>query len=113
MVEQALKTDTDNPLLHLCAFFERALRGEKDKALKLWKSEYQDSLNLQHPLAAAIRRAFVPRRPSPVDRSVHGAPAGQRDRFYIMIPSRCLSFVMYFSKKCFWMSFISSSRPWI
>ena len=32
---------------------------------------------------------------------------------YMMIPSRCRIFSMYFSKKCFWISFMSSSRPWM
>ncbi len=37
----------------------------------------------------------------------------RRERSYITNGISCLSFVMYFSKKCFWMSFISSSRPWM
>ena len=37
----------------------------------------------------------------------------RRERSYITNGISCLSFVMYFSKKCFCMSFISSSRPWM
>jgi hypothetical protein len=34
------------------------------------------------------------------------AATGQRERCYMMIRSRCLSFVMDFSKKNFWMSLV-------